>query len=101
MASALDEIRVKHDTVMLIEAHAPHGEGADRAGWRPAGSSLWLRWPELGLGLKPDESSVQVVQWRGARDRNRQWPVRLVEGRTWPYVEPGAEVGVVAFPEAR
>lgn len=93
VAHELDTLRVACDCTLLIEAHAPHGEQGDRAGWRPAGSSLWLRWPEVGLGMKPpkrDERGqrvVEVVQWRGFRDRDRasHWPDTLVEGDRWPW----------------
>jgi replicative DNA helicase len=88
VANALDELRVRHDCALLIEAHAPHGEGADRAGLRPAGSSLWLRWPEVGFGLKVGgNGDADVVQWRGIRDRDRiaEWPKVFARGRVWPW----------------
>jgi replicative DNA helicase len=89
-AQALDEIRVRHDCALLIEAHAPHGTNGDRDGWRPIGSSLWLRWPEFGFGLRPVSLApreVNVVRWRGDRDVGRDWPVSLVEGHAgmWPW----------------
>lgn len=88
VARAFDELRVRHDCAVLLEAHAPHGDG-DRAGWRPAGSSLWLRWPEAGFGMKPipGTADVDLVQWRGLRDRDRtvEWPISLVRGNVWPW----------------
>ena len=52
---------------------------------RPAGASLWLRWPENGMGLRRskldnEEGSdrariADVVRWRMSR-----------EDRAWPYV---------------
>ncbi len=90
VAHAIDELRVRHDCAWLIEAHAPHGDGGDRAGWRPSGSSLWLRWPEIGLGLSKagEDGRVRVVHWRGFRDRERvgAWPRLLCQGRGWPWV---------------
>lgn len=87
VAGAFDMLRVKHDCALLLEAHSPHGDSGDRANWRPIGSSLWLRWPELGLGMKPiDEKVVELVRWK-CRDRRRQWPFRITEGGHWPWTE--------------
>jgi replicative DNA helicase len=89
-AAALDELRVRHRCALLIEAHSPHGDTGDRANWRPYGASLWMRWPEFGLGLapSPNEGCFDVKNWRGARDRSRQWPERLIEGTAWPWEDP-------------
>lgn len=89
-AAALDEIRVKHDCALWIETHAGHGSSNDRDGWRPTGSSLWLRWPEFGIGLKPisvNPRQVDLVRWRGDRDTGRAWPTGLIEGPStgWPW----------------
>lgn len=88
----LDALRVKHDVALLIEAHAPHGESGDRSNFRPRGSTLWLGWPEFGLGLKkiansanPDEPDAQLVRWRGARDGTRWWPRNFSRGDVWPW----------------
>jgi hypothetical protein len=53
---------------------------------RPEGSSLWLRWPELGLNLKAKRGSdaVSIGLWRRHRLLN-DWPAELVRGRTWPW----------------
>lgn len=87
VAEAFDMLRVKHDCALLIEAHSPHGESGDRANFRPIGSSLWLRWPEIGLGMKPvDETVMELVRWK-YRDRRRVWPARITEGGHWPWSE--------------
>lgn len=89
-AYALDKLRLRHSMSLSIEAHSPHGHQGDREGYRPYGASLWLRWPEFGMGLKqvPGASSVEIVRWRGARDRDREWPEELAQGvqGTWPWV---------------
>lgn len=90
-AAALDELRVKHDCALLMESHAGHGAGNDRDGWRPTGSSLWLRWPEFGIGLKPvsvKPRQVDLVRWRGDRETGREWPAALIEGNPghWPWL---------------
>jgi hypothetical protein len=90
---ALDAARLKADCALMIEAHSPHGDNL-----RPIGSSLFMRWPEFGYGMKPavaakgQESTrrtVDVIPWRGPRDE-RAWPKRLRWGgsvREWPWVE--------------
>jgi replicative DNA helicase len=61
---------------------------------RPAGSSLLLRWPEFGLGLKPASNrklggriqDLEMIHWRGDRD-DRNWPHYLTMGdpHDWPW----------------
>jgi len=88
--AVLDEIRVKHDAALMIEAHSGHAkdEGEQRA-VRPFGSSVWLRWPEVGIGLRRNKdldagqnhpTYVDVVHWRGTRG-TRNWPAELKRGR--------------------
>lgn len=98
---ALDRIRVRHDLALIIEAHAPHGNEGDRAGLRPYGASLWMRWPEIGVGLRPmqrrDQQSRKMVVvpgkftfdfWRGTRDQDlrRPWPSGVQRWNTWSFI---------------
>jgi RecA-family ATPase len=88
LVAVLDSIRSRVGCALLIEAHAPHGQFGQRA-LRPAGSSLFLRWPEFGYGLRVDgKEAVDVVAWRGPRDE-RAWPERLRRGTSedWPWLE--------------
>jgi len=92
IVTALDKARSKADCGLVIEAHSPHGEVL-----RPVGSSLFMRWPEFGYGMKiwtppkpdvPTRKIMQVEAWRGPRDE-RDWPERLRWGRgdrEWPWV---------------
>ncbi|MET7688036.1 AAA family ATPase [Streptomyces sp. NPDC005483] len=89
----IDEARATAGCAVLMEAHAPHHNGFSKhRDLRPAGSSLWKRWPEFGYGLRPvdDELSAEqdraraVVPWRGARDE-RDWPTYLKQGSDWPW----------------
>lgn len=93
----IDEARSTAGCAVLMEAHAPHhnGQGPHR-NLRPLGSSLWMRWPEFGFGLRPveDEKSAaneegargrRVVPWRGMRDE-REWPHFLKQGEKWPWI---------------
>lgn len=101
LLSALDEARTAHNAAVLVETHAPHG--SDAAGSRivrPYGSSVWLRWPEIGLGLKrgPADQGAsyvtefQVDHWRGQREE-RDWPELLERGvqnqMPWSPVDSG------------
>ncbi|WP_282795155.1 AAA family ATPase [Streptomyces sp. CC224B] len=95
VTTALNEARTTANCAMVLEAHAPHGSGFGPRALRPAGSSLWLRWPEFGFGLRPveDEKSAdedrarRLVPWRGLRD-DRQFPPFLRQGQrgSWPWV---------------
>lgn len=102
--SVLDYARTKVDCALVVEAHAGHGEATRGRSVRPIGSSLLLRWPEFGYGIKPAEkvhgslmcdqvhagkpcrpTVVDVQPWRGARDE-REWPEQLTWGDPWPWV---------------
>lgn len=88
VTQALDAIRDTGVT-LVMETHAPHGNGMGRD-MRPFGSSVWLRWPEFGFGLRRDPDVKDKFEWvafRGPRDDNREWPEALfrgVQGR-WPW----------------
>lgn len=85
----VDECRSISDTAVLTEAHAGHGESGSRNGWRPSGSSLWLRWPDLGIGLDPadaDASVLNLVRWRGDRIENH-WPEAVRRGSILPWTQ--------------
>ena len=87
--ATLDDLRTRHGFALLLEHHAPKGDGFGRD-LKPYGSSLWLRWPELGLKLTPGDgekaarSSLVVGRWRRDRMRNA-WPDRLDRGTSWPW----------------
>jgi hypothetical protein len=91
---ALDQARLYANSAMVLEAHAAKPNGLGPRSLAPVGSSLWLRWPEFGLGLRPveDEMSAEndrarrVIPWRGGRDE-RDWPTFIRQGYTgeWPW----------------
>lgn len=97
IVGALDLARAQGDCAVMIEAHAGHGEWGKNRSVRPTGSSLYLRWPEFGYGLRPVDNQsddarpncVELVPWRGPRDE-RQWPHLLEHGSlqnvAWPWV---------------
>jgi replicative DNA helicase len=89
LLDVFDRVRVKHNAALLIETHAPHGVFNARD-MRPFGSSVWLRWPEVGFGLQRDTSIpegattrrpeyLESVDWRGAREY-RDWPEQIRYG---------------------
>jgi replicative DNA helicase len=96
VSAVIDEARATTGCAVLMEAHSPHhnGQGPHR-NLRPLGSSLWMRWPEFGFGLRPveDEKSAESVDgcrgrrflpWRGLRDE-RPWPQFIKQGDLWPW----------------
>ena len=85
----VDQCRQISETAVLTEAHAGHGESGSRNGWRPSGSSLWLRWPDMGIGLSPaddEAATMQLVRWRGDRIENH-WPEFVRRGGLLPWTE--------------
>ncbi|WVX88151.1 DnaB-like dsDNA helicase [Gordonia phage LitninMcQueen] len=92
LTDAIDRLRVKYQFALVAEAHVAHGApGAQRA-LRPTGSSLFLRWPEFGFGLRPAQGTenqqhpdrVDLVAWRGGREE-RLWPSQLQHSVTMPW----------------
>lgn len=85
LLNAIDEVRTRHDAAVLMEAHSGNGSDGEKRPARPIGSSVWRRWPEVGFGLRVDESSypngvtdkrpkyLEAVQFRGQRE-DRDWP---------------------------
>jgi len=83
---ALDQMRTRFGFGLILEHHAPKGVGGKRD-LVPFGSSLWQRWPDLGLTLERDPDvagSLIVGQYRGHRVR-AEWPDRLDRGIAWPW----------------
>jgi replicative DNA helicase len=84
----LDDLRVRYDLAVMLEHHAPKGATSGSREMLPFGTSLWLRWPELGIGLeridKNDRKRMTVKHWREAREEN-QWPEEIHWGETYPW----------------
>lgn len=81
--TVLDKLRTRFGFALLLEDHAPQSTGGAARDLRPFGSSMWLRWPELGIKLirESDDPSanVRVGHWRGARLKH-SWPDELHRG---------------------
>ena len=89
IAKYLDMIRDVYNCALWLEHHAPLGSTMATRDLRPFGSAVWSRWPEFGLSLQPDpiatEGYVYVVKhFRGERDQ-REFPVRMKRGTTFPF----------------
>lgn len=89
IAGTLDTIRARFNCAMLLETHAPHESFKDGGKLRPAGSRVWLRWPDFVLGLKPQRPSVPrgphiLDDSEKARDV-RLWPRMLTQTDRWPW----------------
>ncbi len=93
LTRVVDLMRSRHRCAVLMETHAPHA-GINGRSLRPVGSSLFMRWPEFGFGIKKlTDGRYKLVRWRGPRDE-RAWPNKLRRGgdREWPWVACDHEV---------
>ncbi|MFI2349739.1 DnaB-like helicase N-terminal domain-containing protein [Streptomyces sp. NPDC019443] len=96
----IDEARATSGCAVWMEAHAPHQNGfSNQRALRPLGSSLWMRWPEFGYGIRladdemaKKERLMNVVSWRGPREE-RSWPVQIKQGADWPWVRYDPHAG--------
>jgi 5S rRNA maturation endonuclease (ribonuclease M5) len=91
--SAINEARSICGSAVLMEHHAPHRGGQDKErSVRPYGSSTFLKWPDFGYGLKPEdiEGYYEWQKTRFPRVRNRYFPGWLRWGKPnsleWPWM---------------
>ncbi|QWS68163.1 DnaB-like dsDNA helicase [Gordonia phage VanLee] len=92
LINIIDRLRVKYHFAFICEAHVNHGSPGQNRALRPTGSSVFLRWPEFGIGLRPTAEAegqehpdrVNVVHWRGGRDE-RFWPRTLQHAVAMPW----------------
>lgn len=82
--NAVNAARTVCNSAFIMEHHAPHKGPMDKERQvRPYGSSLFLKWPDYGYGMKPTETEG-LYEWyknRGPRVRSRLWPGWIREGR--------------------
>lgn len=87
----LDTIRTDFGCALLMETHAPHSSFGTQAGAgkvRPAGSRVWIRWPEFILALvQTSGTDWRVEEVRTGRDI-RPWPKSLTRSGYWPWTAP-------------
>lgn len=92
LRNAVNQARNICNSAFIMEHHAPLKGNMDKERpLRPYGSSLFLKWPDYGYGIKPTEDE-KVFEWhknRGPRVRSRFWPEGLREGVAgsdeWPW----------------
>lgn len=92
--NAVNSARTICNSAFIMEHHAPLKGSMDKERpLRPYGSSLFLKWPDYGYGIKPTEDPA-LFEWfknRGARVRSRVWPEALREGTpnsaAWPWMQ--------------
>ena len=80
------------DCAVILEHHAPHAVGGEERAIRPYGSSLLMRWPAFGFGLRPTDPKdaskpFEFLAWRGSRRRGRYWPHHLQQAKGWFWEE--------------
>lgn len=89
VTSVLDDLRIRYDCALVIEAHAGNEkDGTGRRNPRPRGSSMLIGWPEFGHGYlrskdDPGEEHLQladVVRFRGDRESDADWPAMVRRG---------------------
>lgn len=85
----LDLIRTRYRCAVVMETHAPHESFAKEGRLRPAGSRLWIRWPEWVLALAPQSRERLDGIWRLEHVRpgreQRTWPAKVRRGQAWPW----------------
>lgn len=83
LRNAVNAARTVCNSAFVMEHHAPLKGTMDKErALRPYGSSLFLKWPDYGYGIKPTEDPKKF-EWhknRGPRVRSRIWPEALREG---------------------
>jgi replicative DNA helicase len=93
----LDDLRAKFEFALVVEHHAPKGEGGAKRQLVPMGSQRWMGWPELGIGLRENElvsTTNDVEQFRKPRLVSH-WPdhilrdPRYVISGVWDDGRPG------------
>lgn len=81
----LDDLQSRYEFALMLEHHAPMASSGRERDLRPVDSSLWQRWPEVGVALHSpvpnDDGSMRqkVSQWRPPRDP-LWWPRQLIRG---------------------
>jgi hypothetical protein len=84
LRNAVNAARNICNSAWVMEHHAPLKGNMDKERpLRPYGSSLFLKWPDYGYGIKPTDRE-DVYEWhknRGPRVRSRFWPQALREGK--------------------
>lgn len=83
----LDDFRTRYNFALVLEHHAPKGNGGGYREMNPFGSSAILRWPEFGVTLEvvgnplSTDTFIQLDVGRFRRDREpADWPDQIERG---------------------
>jgi len=82
-----DDLRTRYGFGLMLEHHAPKETAGSKRKLMPYGSSLWLRWPEIGINLYPGDQGVETLhlgRWRGDRLEN-EWPESINRTDQFPW----------------
>lgn len=82
LINLLNELRATYDLAIATEAHPPHAQDGHNRVLRPSGSSAWMRFPEVGRGLRAHKGKTEAMgrmvyrleDWRGDRTREMRFP---------------------------
>jgi RecA-family ATPase len=94
---AVTAVHQVSECAVLIEHHSPHEHVDGERVVRPIGTTMMMRWPSFGFGLKPLHPNrpnvnepFEFFAWRGGRRRGRTWPkyVQQAGGWFWEEAEP-------------
>jgi replicative DNA helicase len=84
-----DMIRERYGPAMWLETHPPGSAAGGARLLRPAGSAIYMRWPEFGFGLaRGKRGTLKIQRFRGDREEGRPWPVSITRNGTpggWPW----------------
>lgn len=87
----LKRLIVRYNFALMLEDHAPQSDNQGKRHMRPYGSSMWLRWPDIGIGMEPigeSGNAFALTRWRGDRVPN-DWPTHIergvATGSPWPF----------------
>ena len=89
---AIDMVQEVSECGVALEHHPPHRNAGEARSVRPIGSSLLMRWPSFGFGLRPTveddpDQPFEFKSWRGARRRGRSWPGYMRQANRWFWEE--------------
>lgn len=103
----VDDWRHRYDLAVAMEHHAPKAIGSDgNRDLGPFGSSVWKRWPDIGISLSwhPEDEDISVPRFdvspfRGFRGTHH-FPTRFLHGdlgrdnEQWPWMPHGVAPSV-------
>lgn len=87
LMAVFDDLRKRYGFALMLEHHAPKASGGERRTLTPFGTSLWMRWCEMGITLREDtkdRGTLKVARFRKDRSLS-SWPETLTRSTGWPF----------------